>query len=418
MSTTSYRGFDRRAVLAGGLSVVGGSLVWPLAGRADPSAQDDEDGEPPILVVIELIGGNDGLSTVVPYSNDAYYRNRPTEGIPAKDVLPLDDHFGLHPTLSGLRETFETERMAILQGVGYPSPVYSHFKSFEIWHTARLAGRSSGDGWLARLRAAAWPDDPRPELLTHVGLHQPYSVFSSDRAVLAFEAPSSFLWAGEAANRRSYEQAAREAAEDQVAMEEGQSGVLARMYRTLRHAQATSPRILEAADKYEPKVAYPAGKLGESLRTIAAMIEARIGTRIFNTALENFDTHGNQKRAHAALLRELDQNLTAFLADLEGRTTARNVLVMVVSEFGRRVKENHSKGTDHGAAGVSFLLGPRVKGGFYGAQPSLTELDQDGNLVFNTDFRSLYGTVIEDWFGLPQKAVLPDEFERLPVFKS
>ena len=413
-------GFDRRTLLTSGLSFVGGSLVWPLMGRAvlEPRARSREDGEPPILVLVELIGGNDGLSTLVPYRDDAYYASRPTEFVPREDVLPLNDDFGFHPSLPGLRRTFEAGRMAIVRGVGYPHPVYSHFKSFEIWHTARLEGRVSGDGWIGRLRESAWSADPRPELVVHVGYNQPYSLHCSHEGILSLEKPSTYVWAGDAEKRESYREAAADAVPEDEVTNGGRDGVLARLYRTLRHSQRTSPEILRAAQTYEPRVEYPAGDFGSSLRTIAALVESRIGARVYSTNLDGFDTHGNQKRRHAQLLEQLDLGLTAFLADLEGRSTQRNVLVMVFSEFGRRVEENFSKGTDHGAAGVSFLLGSRVEGGFYGEQPSLTEIDQDGNLVYNVDFRSLYATVLEDWLGVPQAGVLPAEFPTLPILKS
>jgi uncharacterized protein (DUF1501 family) len=409
---------DRRSMLAGSLSL-GGALALPGA-RARPAPGAPEggagDAEAPVLVVIELVGGNDGLNTLVPYADEQYYALRPTVVVPREEVLPLDDHLGLNHRLPLLRAALEAGRLALIRGVGYPNPVYSHFKSFEIWHTASLAGRAAGDGWLARLRAAAWGDDPRPELMVSVGA-EPYSVQSSRFGRLAFEVPEKFLWAGDGDGRRSYcEAAAEDPAE--ATDDPGSAGVLARIYRTLRHSQRTSPRILEAADAYRPNVDYPAGAFGASLRTIAALIEARIGTRIYSAQLDGFDTHANQLARHNDLLVALDQGLGAFLADLAGRSTEKNVLVAVVSEFGRRAAENHSGGTDHGAAGLTLLLGARVRGGLYGQQPALDRLDADGNLVFSTDFRSVYATAITDWFGVPHERVLGEAFPRLPVLTA
>jgi uncharacterized protein (DUF1501 family) len=409
---------DRRSLMIGGLSAAGGAMALPLV-RAAPSCATGEDAEAPILVLIELVGGNDGLNTLVPYTDDRYYAHRRELFVPRQEVLALDDDFGLNPRLPLLRKAFDGGRLAILRGVGYPQPVYSHFKSFEIWHTASLAGRAAGDGWVGRLRAAAWRDDARPELTVSVG-SEPYSMQSSEFGRLAFEVPEKYLWAGDSEGRRSYRAAADdslEGTEDASAGQESEA-VLSRIYRTLRHSQRTSPRILEAASSYTPNAAYPAGPFGASLRTIAALIEARVGTRVFSAQLDGFDTHANQIRRHNELLVALDAGLSAFLADLAGRSTEKDVLVAVISEFGRRVEENHSGGTDHGAAGLSFLLGARVKGGLHGKAPSLEELDADGNLVFTTDFRSVYATVIEDWFGVPHRRVLEQEFPRLPVLAS
>jgi uncharacterized protein (DUF1501 family) len=412
-----HRGFegfeiDRRSLMVASLSAAGGALAAPL-GRA--LGQDaDQDGEAPVLVLIELVGGNDGLNTLVPYADDRYYAQRPTLFVPRQDVLVLDDHCGLHPKLPLLRQTFDAGRLAIVRGVGYPQPVYSHFKSFEIWHTASLAGRAAGDGWVARLRAAAWNADARPELVVSVG-SEPYSMYSAEFGTLAFEIPEKYLWAGDGEGRRSYRAAAGESMAGTAEEGPGSDAVLSRIYRTLRHSQRTSPQILEAASSYVPNATYPEGPFGASLRTIAALIEARVGTRVFSAQLDGFDTHANQLRRHDDLLVALDNGLAAFLADLSGRSTEKNVLIAVISEFGRRVAENHSGGTDHGAAGLSLLLGARVKGGLYGREPSLAELDGDGNLVFNTDFRSVYATVIEDWFGVPQRQVLEQEFPRLAV---
>jgi uncharacterized protein (DUF1501 family) len=405
--------------MIGGLSMAGGALALPI-GRAGSLLGDplEEDGEPPILVLVELAGGNDGLNTLVPYADDAYYAQRPKLQVARDTVLPLSDELGLSPHLSRLRGIFDDGRMAVVRGVGYPNPVYSHFKSFEIWHTAHLDGRAAGDGWIARLRAAAWGRDPRPELVVHVGSDQPYSLHSSKHGVLSFEVPEKYLWVGESEGRRSYRAAGDMTETGNAAANEGRNAVLSRLYRTLRQAQSTSPRILEATDADEPGVEYPAEPFARSLRTIAALIEARMGTRIFSVQLEGFDTHAAQIKRHAELLQTLDAGLSSFLTDLKGRSSSRNVLVAVVSEFGRRVKENHSRGTDHGSAGLSFLLGERVKGGLYGEQPSLTKLDEDGNLVFNTDFRSVYATLVEDWFGVPQREVLWEEHPRLPVLKA
>ena len=416
-------GLNRRGLLvgaAGGLCTLGGvasgnSTRVRTAGGGGHAGDEDA----PVLVLIELIGGNDGLSTLVPWSDDRYHALRPKLRVPGDRVLKLDDRLGFHPRLPGLRDVFERGELAVVRGIGYPDPVYSHFKSFEIWHTANPAGRAAGDGWVARLRAVAWGEDPRPELVVHIGQNQPYSLYSPNQGVLSFESPEKFLWAGDGSARAAFQAASEaEPAPPPEGVPRRRDAVMSRLYRTLRHSGRTSARVIAAAQAYRPQVEYPAGPFGDSLRTIAALIEARAGARVLSCNLGDFDTHANQVRRHEALLRELDHGLTVLRADLAGRSSEANVVVAVVSEFGRRVAENHSGGTDHGAAGLAFLMGARVEGGLFGEQPDLGALDRDGNLVHTVDFRSLFATLVEGWFHVPAQSVLGEGHEPLPLLRS
>jgi uncharacterized protein (DUF1501 family) len=363
------------------------------------------------LVLVELYGGNDGLSTIVPKTDDAYYKNRPTTFIPATDTLPLDDYRGFNPLNTSLRELWDRGECAIVEGVGYPKPVYSHFKSFEIWHTAREAGHASGDGWIGRLRDVAWASDPRNELVVHVGSHVPYSIRSRARPLVAFQSPENFTWVGNARDQSAYSKAAESSMEER-------GSTLESLRETLRDAQSNSPRILAAAQSYKPRAEYRPDEFGNSLRVIASLIQSGFGSRVYSVALGNFDTHGPEQVAkHAELTASWDGGIGAFLSDLRGTPAGEKTLVVCFSEFGRRVEENFSRGTDHGAAGPMFLLGPMVRGGLYGKHPSITDLDQDGNLKFNTDFRRVYGSILERWFGMEQERVLPARYEPLPVFR-
>lgn len=411
----------RRALLAG-LAALGLAPCLPLLWRrrAAPALSAPVTGaarDPGLcLVVVELTGGMDGLSTVVPYADDEYHRLRPTLRLAPEEVLPIDRERAFAPALMKLRALHERGQVAIVEGAGYPDPFYSHFRAFEVWHTARRAGRASGDGWLGRLRAAAFPRDARSELLVHVGAQVPYSVACAARPALCFGEPGALRWRASGAARELRELAA---AEVQASMEERsqeQPAVLDALRSGLDQALRASEGVRAACEAYRPRVEYPGGTLASSLRTVAALLDSGLGTRIAGVQQGNYDTHGGTMRArHARLLAELDSALGAFLADLEGTQAGSRTVVLLYSEFGRRAKENESRGTDHGAAGPMFLIGPRVAGGSYGAPPSLRELDPEGNLVHTLDFRRAYATVIEGCFGLPNERVLEERHEPLPI---
>lgn len=412
---TSRLVLDRRNFLVGGTALLGGCVAASSA-REQPSAPARAAARPDegrILVLVELYGGNDGLNTIVPYADDEYWRRRPIVHVPRKDLLRIDDYCAFNPLLVNLERQWGDGRLAIVRGVGYPEPVYSHFKSFEIWHTAREAGRPSGDGWIGRLRSTHWKDDPRAELVVHVGGPVPHSLHSSEHQVVAYATPESFVWAGDALAQQAYAQAA--AAAEGLPAATGRDAMRTRLARTLADAQALSPRVLKATLEYQPRVEYPTDEFGRALRCVAGMIDARLGGRVYSVQLGNFDTHASQADPQSRLLASFDAGIGAFLADLEGRAQERDVLVLAFSEFGRRVSENYSKGTDHGAAGPAFFLGAPVRGGFYGEHPSLAELDRDENLVMNVDFRRLYATVLEGWFQADASAVLPRRYEPLAL---
>jgi uncharacterized protein (DUF1501 family) len=350
--------------LLGGLSLASAAA---LAGcRASPSSASLATNSralaqgPKRLVLVEMYGGNDGLTTVVPFRDDAFYRARPTTAIAPEQCLRFASmrglDRGLHPALTNFRERFDAGELAIVEGCGYPEPVYSHFKSLEIWHTAREQGRSSGDGWIGRVRCGPWGADPRAELVVHVGSHLPYSLASQTHPTLAFDTPENFVWVGSSRELAGYGDAGRAAPSAGAGAD-----VLAHLRETLRAAQSQSPRILKATSHYRPRIEYPADDFGRSMRTIAALMHSDFETRVYSVALGNFDTHaGSQNVEHARLLAVLDSGLGAFLEDIQGSAVGDNTLVVCYSEFGRRVEENYSRGTDHGSAGPMFLLGPRV----------------------------------------------------------
>ncbi|TDJ66152.1 MAG: DUF1501 domain-containing protein [Planctomycetota bacterium] len=414
--STSDSRLDRRGVLVGGLSVFGGlALTSPAASAARWVASVAESSDRS-LVLIQLSGGNDGLATVIPYADDDFQNARKTTRRGGGNVLKLDDYRGLHPGLTRFGELWHAGKLAIVEGAGYPDQLRSHFKALEIWHTGRRAGRVSGDGWIGRLTDAAWNDADHPELVVHVGAIAPYALHSSTHPPCSLESPAGYQWHGDRAESRSYAGAGAELeARRKRAGGSGRDAALAGLRRVLDDARDSSRRIRRAAASYVAAARYPRTPFAGNLHDIAALIEGDLGTRVFSAELGGFDTHASQRATHDGLMSTLDAALGAFIEDLSYSEAGRNTVVLVFSEFGRRVAENGSAGHDHGQAGPMFVLGHKVKGGLYGAHPSLTELDK-GDLVFTTDFRSVYGSVIEGWFGVDHATVLGRRFPLLPLF--
>lgn len=413
---------DRRRALLAGLSTLGAFSLAPRALGA-PSLFASRPlpvrGARRTLVVLQLAGGNDGLSTVVPYGDDAYYKARKQTSIPADEVLKLDDYRGLDPRLVRLRAQYDAGHLAIVEGAGYPDPIRSHFKSFDVWHTADARGRGVPEGWLGRLARAAFEGETNPNLCVHVGGAVPYSLTSQSHPPVAFATPTGYRWAGTEAERAAFDAAARQATygnemEPERERESDPDSNLEFLRGVLSDGQSSSEAVRRAAAAYRTDVEYPDDALGATLRDLAALIEGDVGSRILSAELGGFDTHTGVVGRHATLMRTLDAALGAFLEDLERSEAGRDTVVLVFSEFGRRVKENGSGGNDHGTAGPVFVAGPAVKGGLYGAHPSLTDLDE-GDLKFTTDFRRVYATLIDGWFGVKHQRVLGKHYKPLPL---
>lgn len=391
---------DRRGFLVGGVTVFGGLCLFDALARAEEAKKK---GVPRTLLVVELSGGNDGLSCVVPYGDDALYRSRERVGVKAADVLKLDDYRGFHPNLKSLAASYQEGSVAIVEGVGYPNPNHSHFTSQDIWHTARATGRASGDGWIGRTMAAMFPADRQIPHAVHVGQALPYALKSATHPVVCFDEPPSYRWVEnggtivEASSRR----------------EDRSGSTLSSIRAVARNAKQSSEDVRRAAATYVPRFEYDGDAFSQDLRTAAALLRSGIGARVLSVSQGGYDTHEDQVRRHDRLMKELDRGLSAFLADVRGTEEGDNCLVMVFSEFGRRVPDNASMGTDHGTAGPMFLLGAPVRGGVYGKHPSLTDL-VEGDLIHTTDFRSVYATVLERWFGLESEPILGAKHDTIP----
>lgn len=410
LSTTAPLFLQRSAL---GMLAPEGSLL-----SSRPGVPEDR-----ILVVVQLGGGNDGLNTVVPFGHDAYYRARPRLAVPAPGngttdrpgALPLDgmNGLGLHPNLHGFMDLINEGVGCIVQGVGYPNPNRSHFTSMDIWHTADTSAK--GSGWIGRYFDNTCNGRPVPEGEISIGRTSPLAMHGDIQKPVSFESAELFRWLGEdlhSSIRKPYDDINQAGLLPEVEPD-SQLGFL---MRTALEAQVSSDRIRKAVAK-QPLVSYPGSELARQLRIVSAMIRDEMATRVYYVSISGFDTHANQYFQHGNLLRQVGDALNAFHKDLKAHDNSGRVLTMVFSEFGRRVAQNASGGTDHGTAAPMYFVGDMVRGGILGEQPSLTDLDQ-GDLKFTVDFRSLYAAVLEDWMGADSSQILGRSYRKAKLFKS
>jgi uncharacterized protein (DUF1501 family) len=406
--------------------------VMALANPLDmPLTQQPSGKDGKILVIVQLSGGNDGLNTVVPYADDAYHRSRPQLRHAADSVLKVNDYVGLHPNLAPLKELYDDGRMSIIQGVGYPNPNRSHFRSMDIWHSGDPNKEVVTNGWLGRFfdNTCVGAD---PHVGVSIGEQLPLAMKGDRITPLSFDRPETYRYNGKdkdeylalnkingnassraemAPSAGAKPQAAKNA--KQIITPESQLDFL---HRTAMDAQLSSDDILRMTQRHSPPAAYPGGSFGAGLRTIAAMIAGGLPTRVYYVSLGGFDTHANEKGRHDQLMQQFAQGIGAFWKDLKKQENQDRVLVMTFSEFGRRVEQNASGGTDHGAAAPMFLFGQHLKTGLAGKYPSLTDLDS-GDLKYNTDFRSVYATILQNWLDAPSKPILGGQFAAMPLLK-
>ncbi|HNC23620.1 MAG TPA: DUF1501 domain-containing protein [Opitutaceae bacterium] len=363
----------------------------------------------PILVLVQLAGGNDGLNTLVPFEDANYYRLRPTLGIAKDRVLRLTDTHGLHPSCPELARLFHDGQLGIVQNVGYPNPNRSHFRSTEIWETASASSEFLPDGWIGRFmdNACAGMPASHDPLGIHISNGEPQSFVSTH------EHPT-FGLIPKGGNRRENEENRRllEALADVPGAAENDNASFLR--HTLMDSLVTERKVQQVLGAYQPAAEYPGNAFAGSLRNVAALIAAGLPTRVYFVSLSGFDTHSNQANQQANLLATLSAGLAAFQQDLVRHQLDGQVLTMTFSEFGRRPNENESRGTDHGTAAPLFVMGSRVKGGLHGTPPSL-DLPPNQDLAFSTDFRGVYATMLDRWLGCPSEKVLGGKFATVPV---
>ncbi|HET9031012.1 MAG TPA: DUF1501 domain-containing protein [Candidatus Aquilonibacter sp.] len=362
-----------------------------------------------VLVLVNLQGGNDGLNCVVPHGNPAYYRMRPTLAVRQSDVLAIDNAIGLNPEMASLKSMYDRGKVAIVQSVGYPNPDHSHFRSTEIWQTA-APERYEHTGWLGR-----YLDDanlPKDNLFNGIALSQvlPEALISNRVDVPAVAQIGGYGLVSDrnSASRSTYAQLVRD---HRFPFE---SPYLAHIAEIEDDAQRGSEELPKLVAGYKTDASYPATPLGRSLALAAQIVASNIGTRVLYVQHGSFDTHVSQKATQDRLLREFSDAIGAFYDDLSAHGNDGRVLTMTFSEFGRRIAENASAGTDHGEASPLFLIGGGVKGGLYGSLPDLEKTNM-GNVEFTTDFRSVYATVLERWLGRPSKGILAGTFAQIPA---
>jgi uncharacterized protein (DUF1501 family) len=409
----SRSGVSRRDMMRIGAGGIGFGLFGGLGpvpyvlGQASRSASAGTSGR--ILVVFEWFGGNDGLNTVVPYGDPMYYRHRPTIGIKERDLLKIDAHLGWHRSMRGIKQLYDEGKVAIVQGVGYDRPSFSHFTSISFWHTA--APNSGHEyGWIGRTASALDPGGARENLIVNISDSQTLAVKAEHHVPLVFIDPLRF-------QRGVFAQ--EKAALDALGAQGAPSGDAHRYVLEVTRSAAKASAVVRAAWSAYRDHAPPDLRLLD-LDKVVALIEADFPTRLYYVPLRNslFDTHVNQASPHDRQLEYCADAVAGFFQELQRIGRADDVVMYVYSEFGRRVPENTSLGTDHGTAQVNFVIGNAVKGGLYGTAPSLSNLVLGDNLETTVDFRRVYATLIQDWLGADAARVLGQAFPTLAMFRS
>jgi uncharacterized protein (DUF1501 family) len=370
------------------------------------AAKPQRDGR--VLVVVELNGGNDGINTVVPFTDEGYAKHRKLLRLPTDELIKVNDKLGLHPSMAAAGKLLDAGQLAIVQGVGYPNPNRSHFESMAIWHTARLDPRERGDlGWLGRAFDDWIPPTGGVPSSVFIGGGQLPTALCGRRSITSsLTRPEDFVLTPELKPNPAIELSAKD-------------NLTAFLQRSALDAYTTADGMADILPAGDNGDRYPPTELAKQMQLIVRLIKGAVGTRVFYTLHYGYDTHSAQIGTHAALLSELTGALKAFMDDLATAKLAERVAVLIFSEFGRTVSENGSGGTDHGTAGPVFLAGPGVKGGLVGAMPSLLDLDpQFGDLRRSLDFRQIYATVLQKWLGMQANAALGGTFERLPLFRN
>lgn len=396
--------FNRRDFLIKGLSFAAGTIglkMLPVEALSD-SRSDEK-----ILVVLELSGGNDGLNTVVPYGDDAYFKARPRIGIKKDKLLKIDDHFGFNPGLRGIHRLWKEGKVAIIHGCGYDKPSYSHFNSIAYWRTG-VPHQGDEYGWVGRT-ADSMTSSRTANILVNIDTTQSLAVKSKCHTPVVFSEPEKFK---------------RNILKAQESFFNYQSSHLFNE-KNRRYLRDISVSAKEASSLFQNawtsrRSQHDYGLFSVNLDKIASFIAAQLPTRLYYTAYPNnsFDTHVAQPAVHQRILSYVSDAIYAFVKDMELLGFSDRVILMVFSEFGRRVPENEIMGTDHGTANNMFIIGGSVLGGHYGALPSLTELNELDNLIYTTDFRRVYATVIDKWLGQSSREVLKGDFEPFSLFQE
>ena len=432
-------------------TVLGSALSWTVPAflantlsalqteAADSATQIVTGKDSTILVVLQMAGGNDGINTVVPYSNDFYHKARPRIGLTADKIIKINDYLGFNGSMTGFKNLYDSGNLAVVQGVGYPNPNRSHFRSTEIWQTASASDKIEKYGWLGRYfdNACAGAD---PTVGVTIGSQLPEAFFAKNPMGICLNNPQNYRFM---ANGNATEESYRKLNELEMSSpapdggpsmtpEENNSGgtisslaagmpmqggsAVDFISRTALDAQVSSDKVRDIAAKVQNQAVYPGSQLGNSLKLVAKLIGGGLPTRVYYVSQGGYDTHTNQINTQTRLLQDLGDSTKAFVDDMKAQGNMQRVLVMTFSEFGRRVTENANGGTDHGAAAPMFIVGNKVKAGLLGKYPSLAPQDLfEGDIKYNVDFRNVYASVLENWLKTKSAPILGKQFEPLAL---
>ncbi|MCB9856633.1 MAG: DUF1501 domain-containing protein [Phycisphaerales bacterium] len=431
----------RRQFLKGGLTLISAGATVPLFLDRTAWAISGDPNDAPlvkhrpggangrILVVLQLAGGNDGLNTIVPFENDLYYKARPRIGIAKKDVLRLNDQIGLNPGATGLKSLFDEGLLSVVQGVGYPNPNRSHFVATDIWSTGDPT-EATHNGWIGRYFDCTCSGRERPDPKRGISITSevPLAMQGEKFSPVSFSTPDELTWRGPGARgrgRKAFEDLNRPhgAGNSDEGAPQDEASALAYLERMAMDARASAEEIQKAAGsgkaKREGRRRRGRNALEGDLEMVRRMIRAGLETSVYYVSMGGFDTHANQLGSHNNLIKQFSDAVKAFTDGLRSDGLLDRVMLMTFSEFGRRVAENGSGGTDHGAAAPLFVIGGGVKAGVHGAHPSLETKDLDrGDLKWGTDFRSVYATVLDGWLKTDSKRILNGSFKPLPLLKA
>ncbi|MFZ6013547.1 MAG: DUF1501 domain-containing protein [Bacteroidota bacterium] len=397
---------SRRTFIKQSLLATAGSMMVPnfLKAFENPQAMFRKTSDK-ILVVIQLSGGNDGLNTVVPYRNDLYYQYRPQLAIPSSKVLKATDEMGFHPSLRELQQLYDDGYLAILNNVGYPNPDRSHFRSMDIWHTASNANEYLNTGWIGR-----YLDSSCQSCNT---AHQAIEIDDTLSLALKGESIKGMAMRNPKKVYDAVKNNFFRSVVEQNAPGEMHESSIHYLYKTMAETSSSADYIYQKTKVYKPSVPYPSNEFSNRLKTVSQLIHSGVDTRVYYVSLSGFDTHVRQAQQHEQLLKTYAEGIGPFMKDLEENGRLDDVLIMTFSEFGRRVSQNASGGTDHGTANNLFIMGNALKKkGIINDTPDLSKLDQ-GDLIHQVDFRSVYATLLNQWLEAPDKKILQGSFKVL-----
>ena len=357
-----------------------------------------------ILIIVQLSGGNDGLNTVIPYRNDIYYKNRGLIGIQREKALRLTDDIGINPAFSKVKELFDDGKVSIINGVGYPHPDRSHFRSMDIWQSGSTSGEIITSGWIGRYLDNA---------CDQCNIHNSLAIEMDDTLSLAMKGEDKKAIAVKDIDK--FHQAASNTYFKKIATheDEHEAKLAGYLYKTLRETTTAADYIYDKSKMYSSAQTYPDTQIGKRLKTIGSLIVSGVDTRVYYVSHGSFDTHVNQTERQNKLFEQLDDALSALVDELKNNGRFDDVMIMTFSEFGRRVAQNASNGTDHGTAGSMFFIGGGLKrAGLYNDIPDLSDLD-DGDLKYSVDFKQIYATILDNWLLSDSKNILGKKYDRM-----